>query len=164
MNVTSKDLSNIFSLTLRRVQQLTAERVIEKDAKTGKYPLAASVQRYIDYKLNAEIGEKDVDYFKERARHEKAKREKAEIVLKQIQGQVHDGSVVEAVMTEMITNAKSKLRGIPSKISPALLAQTELSVIEAKLSDAIDECLLELSDYQPALFASEDMIECDESE
>lgn len=136
---------------------MVVEQVLVRDTKSGKYYLPDCVKRYIDYKVNAEL-KSDVDYEKERALHEKAKREKAELLLAQMKGELHAAAKIEKVMTDMIVKAKTKLRGVSVKTAPSLLAQTEISVVEHIVAEAIDECLLELADYDPELFAGVELV------
>lgn len=56
----------------------------------------------------------------ERALHEKAKREIAELKLAKLQGKAYDARTVELVMTEMMSNLRTQLLGLPSKLAPIL--------------------------------------------
>ena len=138
-------------------------------AGRGKYELASSVANYIkDLKINNDIGshknEDELSYERERALHEKAKREKAELILARMKGRLHDADDVEMAMADMIVRAKTRLRGIPTKIAPSLLAQTELGIIEDIMLTAIDECLTELANYSPELFTDSDLFLMDDED
>jgi phage terminase Nu1 subunit (DNA packaging protein) len=151
MYISSKDLAQILGVTPRRVPQLVTERVIDRDEKSRKYFLPDCVQKYFKYKY-ASDNSGDANYDREHALHERAKRERAELILAQMKGELHAANDVEMIITDMIVNTKTRIRGIPVKLAPALLAQDELAVIENIISNAIDECLIELADYNPALF------------
>ena len=163
MQVTSTYLGQVLRISSRRVRQLVEEGIIERDAKTNKYHLPTCVHKYFEYKYESSTGN-DADYEKERALHEKAKREKAELILARMKGRLHDAEDVEMAMTDMIVRAKTKLRGIPIKIAPSLLAQTELSIIEDITLTAIDECLTELADYSPELFTDSELFLADDED
>ena len=81
-----------------------------------------------------------------------------------MKGRLHDADDVEMAMTDMIVRAKTRLRGIPTKIAPSLLAQTELGIIEDIMLTAIDECLTELANYSPELFTDSDLFLIDDDE
>ena len=55
---------------------------------------------------------------KEKALHEKAKRELAEIQLAQKRREMHDAADVEAVLTEILVNFRNQIRGIPAEMAP----------------------------------------------
>jgi len=152
VHVTGKQLSTILGISDRRIRQLVSENVLERDANNNKFYLPGCVQRYIEYKTASSIGNLNVDYSQEKARHERAKRIKAEVELSHLVGKMHEAADVESVMTDMIIKAKTKLRGIPAKIAASLLTQTELSAVESMLESEIDECLTELKTYSPGLF------------
>jgi hypothetical protein len=152
MPVTAKELSKILGVSDRRIRQLVEEKVLEKDPDSKKYFLPACVQKFIAYKANAQSGGTDTDYFHQRSMHEKTKREKAEIELSHLQGRMHSADDVELVMTDMIAKSKTRLRGIPAKVAPSLVAQTDLSAVERILAAEIDQCLSEIAQYSPDMF------------
>lgn len=67
---------------------------------------------------------------------------------------MHLASDVELVMTNMLTNLRSQLLGLPSKMAP-LLADKSKSFIDKKLTEEITSRLTELSDYSPDLFTDD---------
>jgi hypothetical protein len=73
-----------------------------------------------------------------------------------MKGKLHTSDDIEFVMTDMLVRLRTQLRGIPHRIAPALLRQTDLNVIKDIALTAIDECLTELSNYSPELFTNPD--------
>lgn len=153
---TSKLLASLLGLTQRRVQQLTVEGVLSKE-ETGKYNLSTAIQAYIEFvRCDGQAKpEQQVDYWAERTKHETAKRKMTEIRLAKIERRMHDARDIEIVMTDMLSNLRSQLMGMPAMLSGELVgkSQEELYTI---LTSAIESKLLELSDYSPTMFDSED--------
>ena len=163
MNVSSTYLAQVLRITTRRVRQLVDEGVIERDEKTGKYNLPNCVYKYFEFKY-ANENPVDASYERERSLHEKAKRERTELILAQMKGELHAAEDVEREMTDMLVTVRTKLRGVPTRIAPALLAQTSLSVVEDIMLSAIDESLTALASYSPELFANPGLYVLDEGD
>jgi phage terminase Nu1 subunit (DNA packaging protein) len=149
--VPSTDLAKVLGITQRRVQQLENETVLIKNAE-GKFELSKNIELYYTWKLQPSS---NADYDIKKALHEKAKREKAEMINANIRNQLHDAEDVEQVMTNMLVNFRSKMLGLPSKIARKLVRQKSINVINHELEKAIKEALAELSEYDPAMFSSE---------
>ena len=89
-----------------------------------------------------------IDYNTERAKLVRAKRKNEEYELQLKENQLHAAEDIEAVMTDMLVNFKSRLMAIPSKLAPVLCKKTDKAEIFALLKDHIDEALMELSDFK----------------
>ena len=85
--------------------------------------------------------------------------------LKIMNGELHRSNTVKAVMNRMLNNFKSKLQALPLKAAPKVLGETNLLAIQDTLLDEVNECLTELSEYDPNMFHDEsDDIVVDEDE
>ena len=93
----------------------------------------------------------EAEYLEEKAWHERAKRQLAELELQKRKNEVHDAADVELVMTDMLTNLRSQLLGLPAKMAPQL-ANRDKDFIDQALTDEIHARLTELSDYSPGMF------------
>ena len=160
--VNSVTLGNILGITDRRVRQLVEESIIETVAR-GKYELIKCVQKYCSYlrqKTEADSNKTGAktDYETERALHEKVKREKADLQFKVMKGEMHRALDVENVMVDMITNAKTKLLGIPAKAAPMIIGYTDIPQIQSILQKAVYETLEELVNYTPELFSNKSVL------
>lgn len=149
--VNSSDLAKVLGITQRRVQQLENENILVKNAD-GKFELSKNIELYYTWKLQPS---NNTNYDTEKALHEKAKRERAEMINAKLKGQLHDAKDVEQVLTNMLVNFRSKMMGIPSKISPRLVRQKDINIVNHELEKAIKESLTELSEYDPAMFTGE---------
>ena len=74
--------------------------------------MPTAVSAYYEYKY---ADKDETTYLTEKARHEKAKRELAELELQKRRNEVHDAADVELVMTDMLTNLRNQLLGLPLK-------------------------------------------------
>lgn len=126
-----------------------ARRKVIAEVRPGLYDLIDTNHRYINYlrKRNPE-GDETIDYNTERAKLVRAKRKNEEYELQLKENQLHAAEDIEAVMTDMLVNFKSRLMAIPSKLAPVLCKKTDKAEIFALLKDHIDEALMELSDFK----------------
>lgn len=163
--VNSVTLGNIWGITDRRVRQLREEGVISEVAR-GKYDLIECTRRYCEYlrqAANAQANSKEakLNIDVEKALHERAKREKAELQLQIMRGEVHLGTDVERIMTDMISRAKTKLLALPAKVAPYVIGYDNIAKIQSILSRHIEEALQELSEYDPQLFINDSVVQGD---
>lgn len=166
VTVSSSVLSDIFGLTERRVRQLAEEGIIVK-IKRGRYDLSSSVRNYIIHlKTNNDLKEdktdKEIDYDMEHALLERARREKVELELAAMRGQMHHSEDVERVMNDMLSNFRSKLLALPTKASPMLIARDDIGTIQEILHNQMLEVLQELSDYNPEEFYNDQYIDIED--
>lgn len=149
-------MGKALGITQQRVHQLIDEGVVIRDETSpgGAVKVIDSIKNYYKVKSHNEAPE-EVDLMTERARHEKAKREIAELKLAKLQGSAYDAKTVELVMTEMASNLRTQLLGLPSKLAPILEGHKKEEIYEI-LTKEIEEKLSELSEYSPDLFMGED--------
>ena len=145
-------------MTRPRIIQLANENVLERD-KASKYEVAGNVLNYINnLKKQGESAtsgpEGQVDYWQEKAQHEKVKRELAEIELAKKLGQIHGAEDVKLVMSEMLINLRTKFQGFPTQLSQSLVGKNQEQVYEI-LTIAVEKLLAEMSEYNPKLFNTE---------
>ncbi len=164
--VASKVLESLFGLKDRTIRDLADKGIVKRDSH-GKYLLWNSARGYITALkainagkngLKTEDDEQDLDYDREHAAHERVKRQITEIRLQLIKGQVHKAEDVERVMTDMFEKFKSKMNAIPSKMAKKLEGKSRIE-IQTVLREEIDGALIELSNYNPQDFYSDEHIE-----
>lgn len=165
--VSSKIVAKVLGISSRRVQQLTEDGIFEKE-KRGQYNIAKTVQAFVAYKTGESKLEKKAregGYDAERTLLTRTKRMIEENKLKIMNGELHRSDTVKAVMNRMLNNFKSKLQALPLKAAPKVLGETNLLAIQDTLLDEVNECLTELSEYDPNMFHDEsDDIVVDEDE
>ncbi|MBM7592267.1 hypothetical protein [Brevibacillus fulvus] len=162
--LTTKQFSELLDLSPRRIQQLAEEGVLVKVSR-GQYKLIESIRNYIA-QLQSRASEQEVDYYREKALHEKAKREKAELTLMVMKGELHRSEDVRFVMNDMIAAFRSKMLNIPAKIAPQLVGKKKHSDIQHMLAREVRDALAELSEYDPEAFyaKSSDYVDVNDDE
>lgn len=65
---------------------------------------------------------------------------------------MHKAEDIEKLWSWSITNFKSRIRSLPSKVAPQVQVSNDLKEINAILRREIDEVLLELSEYDTEKF------------
>lgn len=143
----ARELAELLGISERRVNQLVNEETLKREIE-GDFTLTQAIAMYYENKY---AGKDEDRYWSEKALHEAAKRKLAELELARRQNLSHDAADVESVMTDMLSNLRSQLLGIPAKMA-AILENQSRSVIMAELSKEIKSRLLELSDYNPEMF------------
>lgn len=151
--VSARQLGEIIGITERRVNQIANEgRVFQRDLN-GKFDVVQCVESYYREKFVKDDDEHNYD--RERALHEKAKREKAELQLLKMKNRLHWAEDVEMVMTEMLVRFRNRILGIPAALAPKLYRRSVPQIAEI-LKDELHSALSELSEYEPGMFESEE--------
>ncbi|WP_196601728.1 hypothetical protein [Pectinatus frisingensis] len=161
LTTTQTEMARILDITQPRVSQLIQNEIVIKD-KTGAVLVVESLKNFYKSKLGTEDDE-EINFMIEKAKHEKTKREIAELKLAKMQGKVYDSRTVELVLTEMLSNLRTQLLGLPSKLAPQVEMKKKEDIYEF-MTKEIEEKLSELSEYSPELFTSEDIEESDDED
>ena len=98
---------------------------------------------------NKSNNDKAPNYWSEKALHEKAKRELAELDLKLKSNQVVEVDQIGDHLDKIFSAVRQKLLGMPSKIAPLVQAEESIGGFRIVLESAIFEVLSELSEYNP---------------
>lgn len=169
ITVSAGVLGKIIGVSDRRIRQLADEGILTK-VSSGRYNLQESLHSYIlnlrvanDASKNTDLEDK-LDYGLEKAMHERVKRHITELQYALMKGNVHKSEDVEAVMTNMLTNFKTKIINLPSKLTPLLVDRSDKKYILNLLTNEFHEVLNELSDYNAGDFYSDDYVDIDEDD
>ncbi|WP_321285056.1 hypothetical protein [Exiguobacterium profundum] len=149
--VTTAEISEIFGISTRRVQQLAKDGVFVRVGH-GQFDLPASINSFIEYRLDDTKEEGVLDKSTEEAMWTRARRQKTELELQIMRGDLHRSEDVRRVMNDMLGAFRARILSIPSKFSPQLVGLTEIPPIKVVLKQAVHEALEELSDYDPMVF------------
>lgn len=152
VTATQSQMARALKISTPRVNQMIKEGMLPID-ETGSPLLVEGIKAYCRMKKQA-LEDEDVDFDKERALHEKAKREIAELKLDKMRKNAYSAPVVEYVMTAMAANLRTQLLGMPSKLAPFLEGKSK-EEIYSLITKEIEEKLSELSEYSPDLFNEE---------
>ena len=159
--VTQRQLSRALNLGTTRINQLIDEGIVVRDetSRSGQVMLFESLQNYF---LSKNVTGDNVNFWKERGLHEKAKRELAEVKLAKTRGELYESSTVESVLVELLTNFRNKLLGLPSKYARQLEGKSREEIYNA-LTLAVEEELAELSEGIKAASFDEKSTELEEN-
>lgn len=160
LTTTQTELARALGLTQPRIHQLIQEGIVERDDH-GAVLVIASLQNYYRTQTGGTDGD-ELDYMEEKAKHEKIKREIAELKLAMMEGNAYSAKTVELVMTEMLSNLRTQLLGLPTKLAPQLEGKKKERIYTI-LTHEIEEKLSELSEYSPNLFIDEEVVDDDET-
>lgn len=168
IQVNEKELAEYLGLSDRRIRQLVQEGIVVK-SKRGRYDLKLSVKGYINsIRTDKKVKNESIDKVKlarevELLQHDKLKKRKTELIVRQMENKMHIAEDVEYFWNTMILAAKSKLTAIPTKISPRLIGLNDIKEIQKILKREIDDALNEISKYDVNEF-DKDFDEIEESE
>lgn len=167
MAVKVEEVARALNLTPRRVQQLKEEGL--PTVGRGQYELGPCMAWYIRYlqgkleKMGPNMNSDTPDLVAERTRLAKEQGDKLAIENSIKRGELVYASNVISVWSEHISNARSKLLSLPTKVAPQLVNQPNANVIAARLREDIDAVLYELAEtddgYTSDLEASEEDME-----
>lgn len=145
-------LSRALGLSTARVNQLIDLGVVIRDEKdpSGGVMLFQSIKNYYQSK-SATDDRNDADFWQEKGRHERAKRQLAELKLAKEEGRIYSASVVENVMIEQLAGLRTHLSGLGVKLAPLLVGKTTAEIASI-IGSEVEERLEELSEYKPELF------------
>lgn len=152
----TSELAEILGLSDRRIRQLEQEGVISK-IERGKFNLPKAVQQYISWIKSQAAAkyEEELDLRKEKTLLTRAQRQKTELELQIMRGELHRSEDVQRVMNDMLGAFRARCLAIPSKAAPQIQGQTDLAVIQDVIKKEVYEALAELSEYDPEVFYSQ---------
>lgn len=168
VTVSASVLGDLLGVTDRRVRQLADEGIFLK-VSNGRYILADSIKSYITMlKVQNDINNSEdgdgIDLEKEKAIHERIKRQQSELKLALMKGEMHKSDNVKKVMIDMLTSFRTRILNLPSKVAPMLVARNEAGFIKDMLMKEVVEVLNELKDYDPKEFYGDEYIDFEENE
>lgn len=157
ITVTQRAFAGCIGVTQPRVSQLIKDGIVLQDdsSTSGGVYLVSGIINYMRSKAGASE-EEDIDYMQEKAKHEKTKREIAELRLAKMEHSVYDAHTVELVMTEQNSNLRTQLLGLPSKLAPQLEGKKKEEIYTI-MTREIEEKLEELAEYSPEIFMQEEI-------
>lgn len=149
-------IAKIFGVSTRRVEQLKAEGIIKGQGKPTKYDLLPTIQAYIRYlsdKANGrEKKQTDAHLMTEKLEAEKriktAKAEMAELELKELKGEMHRASDVEAITTDHVLFLRSMLMALPGKLAVDLAGTHTAPEQADRVKKEVNFILESLSEYR----------------
>jgi len=165
LTVTSKQLSDILDLSVRRIQQLAKSGTLPEQEARNRYRLIDSIQGYIKY-LRGQVvhGDAPQDLREAKLRQEKARAEILELEALQKNGELQHQDDIEKVWTSIAVLIKTKLLALSSRVSADVYGATSLVQVRTRIDEEVDLILNELVNTQVELDAtSTDRVSSDNS-
>ena len=162
--VSTKVVADMLDVTSRRVGQLCEEGILTK-VKNGSFLLVPTIRNYIRYLKTKNDTERPADgdiaeeFSKEHTLLERAKREKAELEVALMKGNVHASEDVEREMTKMLGAFRARVLAIPSKLAPRVAIIDDATKIEDMIRSEVYSALKELSEYDSKTSKHESFVE-----
>ena len=165
LTVTSKQLSDILDLSVRRIQQLAKSGTLPKQEARNRYRLVDSIQGYIKY-LRGQVvhGDAPQDLREAKLRQENARAEILELEALQKNGELQHQDDIQKVWTSIAVLIKTKLLALSSRVSADVYGATSLVQVRTRIDEEVDLILNELVNTQVELDAtSTDRVSTDNS-
>lgn len=156
-------IAKVFQVTVRRVQQLTQEGIIqtveimEGNRKLRRYDLMPTVMQYIKYlsdKANgrekkSSTSDKEEEKLQAEVDLKKAKASIAQLQLEELEGRMHSAEDVEAMTTDLCLAVRSSLLSMPGRLAVDVAeAQSNAAEVSGIIKKAVDEILEDLTRYE----------------
>lgn len=150
-------IAKLFGLTVRRIQQLTQEGILQtvQIGTAKRYDLLPTVQRYISYlqdKANNKIGNADDAKNESRkisaeAELKETKAAVAALELKELEGKMHRSEDVEAMTNDLVFTIRGMMTALPGRLAIDLAPLSDPAEISERIKQEVNGILLELSNY-----------------
>lgn len=150
MPVNVDAIAKALNLTTRRVHQLKAEGL--PTVGRGQYELGPCMAWYIRYLQNAlekrgpNINPDTPDLLAEKTRLAREQGDKLAIENAISRGELVYADDVVNTWADHISSAKAKLLAMPTKLAPQLVNQSNANVIAGRISEEVDNALVELAE------------------
>lgn len=158
----SKVIAKLFQVTVRRIQQLTQEGILETvEIKRGKctlrrYDVVPTIQAYIKYlgdkaygrEQKESVADKEEEKLQAEVDMKKAKARIAELELDELEGRMHSADDVEAMTTDLCLAVRSALLSMPGQLAVDVAESTDAAEISEIIKATVNDILDELSRYE----------------
>jgi len=160
--ISTKEIAEIFDVTVRRIQQLTQDGII--DSQEGKingrkgrgYDLRPTIKKYIKYLSDKAYAReqkqahKNLDAEKLQAETDlkKTKAKMADLQLKEMEGELHAAADVESMTTDLILAIRSSLLSLPGRLAADIVETKKTQEASEMIKKSVYEILEELSRYE----------------
>lgn len=154
--VDKQTLAKLFKKSTRRIDQLREEGIIKGQGKPAKFELIPTIQAYIEYlenkaygrekkKTDAQLGTEKLEA---EAKFKQAKAEIVELELKELKGEMHKASDVEAITTDHVLFLRSMLMALPGKLAVDLAGTHTAPEQAERVKKEVYFILNSLSEYR----------------
>ena len=155
-------IAKLFQVTVRRIQQLTQEGVLqtieitENNRKVRRYDLMPTIQAYIKYLSDKAYGRdqkesvsnKEEEKLQAEVEIKKAKAKIAQLELDELEGRMHSAEDVESMTTDLCLAVRSALLFMPGQLAIDVAEVTDAAEISEIIKSTVNDILDELSRYE----------------
>lgn len=149
--VSTTELAMILGLSVRRVQQMAQDGTIPT-ASRGKFRLADSVKRYINFITGNQMSEDEQKIERSRkmaeAHIKAAKATVAKLEASELQGKMHRSEDVQAVTEDMANELRGLLLALPGRLAVDVSNARSAAEASAIIRTAVYEVMDEMSKYK----------------
>ena len=163
-SMTKKELANLAGYTYRRLydidRDLPEEKKLFVESEGGKYDLALFVQRWVEYNVSREVCDDD-DLDRVKAQHELVKKEKTELEVRRMKGELVEVQDVRRLWGSVIESTKKNLLNLPNQIAPMMLMLNNVEMISGIIDAEIRKALEQMAQTPLPDYAASDDAEGD---
>ena len=151
--ISSGELGKIIGKTARTVQTLAENGTLTcvKEKNKNKYNLYTVVQEYIDYMTKKNMPKdsslEDEKTFEE-IRFKRAKADRMELELNELEGRMHSAEDVENMTTDLILCIRSSLLSLPGRLGVDVADVDNAAECSEIIKSAVCDILEDLSHYE----------------
>ena len=152
----TKVIATIFGVSTRRVEQLKAEGIIKGQGRPTKYDLLPTIQAYIRYLSDKANGrekkqtdaELETKKLEAESKYKQAKAEMAQLELKELRGELHRASDVEAITTDHVMFLRSMLMALPGTLAVDMAATDNPAAAADRIRQEVNSILDRAANYR----------------
>lgn len=149
--VSTTELAKVLGLSVRRIQQLAQDGTVPP-ATRGRFRLAESVSRYINYITGNQLSDEEKKMEKSRKLAEvqikAAKAAVAKLEANELQGKMHRSEDVQAVTEDMANTLRSLLLGLPGRLAVDVNNARSAAEASVIIRNAVHEVMDEMAKYR----------------
>ena len=149
--VSTTELAAVLGLTARRIQQMAQDGTLPT-CSPGRFCLADSVRRYMDFTANKKRSSQDQQLELERAKAETdIKVSKAKILqaeAEEIQGNMHRSEDVQTMTEDLIYTIRGALNAMPGRLAVDVVTTSNAAEASAMIRREVNKVLEELAAYR----------------
>lgn len=155
---TSAQVAKVFRMTSKRVQQLTADGIIQttETPKGRRYDWDKTVEKYVAYLADKAYGREqkelsiqlEEDKLKAEVSIKQTKAKVTQMELEELQGKLHRAEDVEVIMTDHVLFLRSMLMAMPGKLAVDLAGDHTAADQAERVRNEVYYILNQLADYK----------------
>ncbi|MFI4962630.1 MAG: hypothetical protein ACHP6H_02090 [Legionellales bacterium] len=146
--VTTRTLAKLLGLTDRRIRQLVDLNVISRE-HNGEYKIATVIPAYIEYLRQQTLAGNTVEYKLEHALLTQVKRQKEELQLKELQGELIRKADVEIDAFNFGRQIRDSILNVIPRITSLVAAETNPTIVQNILTTEVTKALETISTDEP---------------